>query len=642
MTTSVKSTTSSSTLSSLSAKTGMAGLVSGLDTDSLVESLTTANRTKIAKEQQSVTKLGWKQTAYRNVSKALKEFQTKYLDVLSKTNLRSASAYNTTSATASSTKVSVSTTSVASTGNITIDKITQLATSESITSGTVSDPLTGKMESAGAGVMESTDINNLVSNIQGKSILLNLDGKVKTITFDPTFVAAVQADPTTTGLQSALQSKIDSTFGMKTTTDHLITVSVNNDQLGFSATGSRLTISALNSDTTTLSKLGFTDGQSDKLTTNAALNALPFKNNLDSSDTFNVTINSVDFSFNKTDSLATVMSKINASKAGVTLSYSAISDKFALTAKDTGAGDNITFSQSSGNLMDALGLTTATGATKTAGQNAILTVDGVEITRSSNTIDISGVKVELQDVTTTGESPIKITTKADITSMKDTIKNFVADYNAMIETMNKLMTDKADSAYPPLTDEQKASMSEAQINSWEAKAKVGLLQNDSILRGITSNMQSLMYSSAVSGGITLNDLGISSAGYDQNGKLKIDEDQLTTALETKGSQIQELFTTESTGIGNKLNDIINTATKTSGVKGTRGTLIEMAGYESTLSDTENSISDNIKKTNKEITTLKNKLKDQETYYWNKFSALETALSQLNSQSSVLSQFSSGS
>ena len=83
---------STSTNSSLLAKTGMGGLVSGLDTDSLVESLTSASRSRIAKQQQSVQKLEWKQTSYRNVSKTLKEFQSKYLDVLSKTNFRSASS----------------------------------------------------------------------------------------------------------------------------------------------------------------------------------------------------------------------------------------------------------------------------------------------------------------------------------------------------------------------------------------------------------------------------------------------------------------------------------------------------------------------------------------------------------------------
>lgn len=142
----------------------------------------------------------------------------------------------------------------------------------------------------------------------------------------------------------------------------------------------------------------------------------------------------------------------------------------------------------------------------------------------------------------------------------------------------------------------------------------------------------MIYGSAVKGGISLYDLGITSVGYAENGKLKIDEDKLTEAIETKGNAIQELFTTADTGLAQQLNNIINSAAKTSGVKGTRGSLIEMAGYGLDAFNTENSIYDNITKTNKSINDLKTKLKDQETYYWNKFSALETALQQLNNQS----------
>ena len=150
-----------------------------------------------------------------------------------------------------------------------------------------------------------------------------------------------------------------------------------------------------------------------------------------------------------------------------------------------------------------------------------------------------------------------------------------------------------------------------------------------------------MYGTAVAGGISLSDLGITSAGYNENGKLKIDEAKLTTALETKGAAIQELFTTKDTGLGNKLNSVIESAVKTTGVKGSRGSLIELAGYESTLSDTENSLTKNITDANTAMTKMKASLKDEETRLWNKFTSLETSLQRLNTQSSMLTQFSSG-
>ncbi|HVI42111.1 MAG TPA: flagellar filament capping protein FliD, partial [Anaerovoracaceae bacterium] len=84
------------------------------------------------------------------------------------------------------------------------------------------------------------------------------------------------------------------------------------------------------------------------------------------------------------------------------------------------------------------------------------------------------------------------------------------------------------------------------------------------------------------------------------------------------------------------------AIRTSGVQGTRGSLVEAAGVESTRSDTENNITDTITRTNKTILTLQDRLTGEETRLWNRFTAMEQAIQQLNNQSSMLTQFSSGS
>ncbi|OXS27385.1 MAG: hypothetical protein BI182_08560 [Acetobacterium sp. MES1] len=637
MATSVNSSTS--TVSSLSAKTGMAGLVSGLDTDSLVESLTNSSRSKIAKKQQSVQKMEWKQTAYRSVSKALKEFQSKYLDILSTTNFRSASLYNTVKASTASTKISVSTTSAATTGNIEISNITQLATSQTITGVEgASKALTGN----------DASVSDLLTSIGGasKSFLLKMDGKVRTITLDQEFKNSVGVDGT--GLKVALQNKITAAFGEKSAGVPVVDVSFEDGKIGFSSDGAQLTVSALNSDNDTLTQLGFTDGQTDRLNTSKTLAELPLLKGTNAVDgEYKFTINGKNFSFKTTDSLSSVISKVNASDAGVTMSYSNITDKFTLTAKESGAGENIVVKDTTGTLMNAFGLAdlsseaAGTSAKSEAGKNAILEVNGQSIVRTSNSIEVNGVKIQLLEKTATDEK-LTITMSEDTIALKDTIKSFVTDYNNMISMMNGLIKENADSDYAPLTDAQKEEMTEKEITAWETKAKVGLLQGDSVLKGITSKMQSMMYGSAVSGGITLFNMGITSSGYSENGKLKIDEEKLDTALKTKGAEIKELFTASTTGLANQLNSIIDGAAKTTGVKGSRGSLIELAGYESTLSNTENSITETITKTNKSIATLKTKLKTEETYYWNKFSALETALQQLNTQSSMITSFGSSS
>ena len=479
MSTSVKSSTSTSTsnLSNLSAKTGMAGLVSGLDTDSLVESMTSYSRSKISKQQQKIQSLQWRQTAYRGISKTLKEFQSKYLDVLSTTNLRSASLYKTVAASTTSAKISVSSTAAANAGTITIDKITQLATNETIKgTQTVSKDLSGDMT--------ATDVSDLLASVTAgdKSFVMNLDGTAKVITLDSAFVTKAGS----IGFEAALQDKVDSIFGTKDGTTPVIDVALAADKLSFTASGSKLAVSALAGDTTTLGYMGLSDGQSNKINLSNTLENSSFSKSLVAAadGKYNLSINSVNFTFEKTDTLSTVISRINSSAAGVTIAYSSISDKFSMTANTSGSGDKLVISEAESNLMDVFGLTAASGVDATAkGKNAILTVNGVELTRSSNTVLIDGVNVNLLE---TSADPISITSKSDSTALKDTIKNFVADYNSIIELINKSYKENKNKDYAPLTDDQKADMTETKITEWETKAKEGILKDDSTLRDMAS------------------------------------------------------------------------------------------------------------------------------------------------------------
>ena len=607
----------------------MGGLVSGMDIDELVESLSSTNRQKIVKQQQGIQKLEWKQTAYRSVTSALKEFQSKYLDVLSPTNFRSDSFFNTVKAASSSEAVSVSSTGSATSGKITIDSITQLATYQTVKSTTAaSKSLTGtKTASAFVAGLDA-----------GESISITLDGKVKTITFDNDFVTAVKAAPTT--FEAGLQTLVDQAFGATGATDRVITVDAagagNDGVITFSAVGSKITLNSIGSESTTLTDLGFTEGQSDKVTYGAPLKDLSLATPL-TEGSYIVKINNVNFNFKNTDTLSSIMERINSSTAGVTMSYSSITDRFTMTADNSGSGENVAISEISGNLMTALGLTATASADVDYGVNAILSVNGQPIIRSSNTFEVDGAKVTLKNESA---SPITLTMTDDATSLTDTIKKFVEDYNSMMSLINGLIKEEIDSDYAPLTDAQKKEMTEDEITSWEKKAKSGVLRADNLLRSISSKFQSSVTGLSVNG-TSLFSIGISSAGYTENGKLKIDETKLKTALETKSSEIRELFTSEK-GLGNSLNNLILSATKTSGVKGSRGTLVDLAGVDNTTSNTENSIFDQIKKTNKNIKTLQTRLTAEESRLWKRFTAMETAINSLNSQGSILSQFSSGS
>lgn len=622
-------------LSGVSAKTGIGGLVSGMDIDELVRSLSNTSREKIIKQQRSIQKLEWKQTAYRSVTKALAEFQKSYLDILSPTNFRSAAFFNTVKkVTSSSDAISVSASGSANEGNITINSIEQLATSQTIKSATsVSKSLSGTLPTA------AEDITALVDSLSGKSILLTLDGKAKTVSFDSTFIANANAD----GLTSALQTAVDRAFGVNNPTDRIIEIAGSVGEFSITATGSEIKVNNIGEDTETLGKLGLIHGQSNKLSTNSTLTDVSLSKTLvaGASDTYKFSINAVAFEFAKSDSLSTVMNKINSSEAGVSVTYSSITDSFSMIAKNSGIGDNIVISETAGNgnLMEALGLT-GTDAAVTQGKNALLTVNGQAISRSSNSVSIDGMNIELLKKTETGDAPITVTTKEDASALLDPIKKFVTDYNTMIDLINGLTKESDFPKFHPLSDDEKAEMKDAQIEKWEEKAKSGLLRGDSLLRSIASKLQMTMMSVAEQGGISLYNMGITSAGYQENGKLKIDEGKLTAALKTNSFEIKNLFTGEN-GLATKMNTVITDAVKTSGVQGTRGSLVEMAGVDATTSASQNNIAKTIAGTNKQIIELQARLTKEESRLWGKFSAMESALQRMNNQSSMVSQFYSG-
>ncbi len=649
--------TSVSSLTSLSAKTGIGGLVSGMDLDELVKNLTMRSRERILKQQQDIQKLEWKQTAYRSVTNALNEFQSSYLDLLSSTNLRNASFFNTVKATSSSSAVSVNATAVAMEGSIIINSITQLAERQRVSSGArISPPLEGKN-------LSEIDINSL----QGKSFSLNLDGRVRTVILDDDFIAKANAD----GLVDALQGAVDKAFGVTKPGDRLVEVSLSGDNLTFSTSvnSSQLSVRAVGGDIDTLEALGLSDGQSNRVSLYHSLDKdSPVRCSLaerlhtdprpgfdpgSDPDTFNFTINSVNFSFRKEMALTDVISQINASNAGVTISYSSISDTFTLTAKETGAGENIVIEETQGNLMETLGLVSArdndgniiagTGPEVHEGQNAILRVNGIDMVRTSNNITVDGVNIELLHATKDLDDPsITISLKEDSSTLIEPIKKFIEDYNSLLDLMNGFVMESVYSNFQPLSDEQKSEMTEKQIEQWEEKAKSGILRSDPVLKGIVTELRSIMISAATSGGITLFDMGVSSGGWQEHGKLQITKEgeaKLAEALKTRGSEIADLFTSAETGLANRMHDVIRNATKTSGTRNNRGTLIDLAGLESTSSQTENSISDRIKNTNKRIDALQLRLTAEESRLWRQFTAMETALQRLSAQGSIIMQFS---
>ena len=138
---------------------GYGGLASGLDRDTLIESMTYATRVKIAKKQQKKQSWEWKQTAYRSVTDKLVALSSKYMDYTNPTsNLSSSALFAKTNITAhgkNSSKVSVTSAGSNSADSLTILGVKQMAKNASYTTGKVSN---GALTTGQLGAKEDVSI----------------------------------------------------------------------------------------------------------------------------------------------------------------------------------------------------------------------------------------------------------------------------------------------------------------------------------------------------------------------------------------------------------------------------------------------------------------------------------------------------
>lgn len=146
-------------INSLSAASyGFSGMVSGMDTQSLVEKMLSGTKGKITAAQQKKTQLGYKQTMYREIGTNLLALQKKYFDTSSANSLRLSGVFNNMKATSSSKYFSVTGSSNAQAGTTYIDKIMQLAKSAELKSGS---QVSGEI----AGVIDPSSINGIKTTI---------------------------------------------------------------------------------------------------------------------------------------------------------------------------------------------------------------------------------------------------------------------------------------------------------------------------------------------------------------------------------------------------------------------------------------------------------------------------------------------
>lgn len=153
-------------------------------------------------------------------------------------------------------------------------------------------------------------------------------------------------------------------------------------------------------------------------------------------------------------------------------------------------------------------------ANREVGQDATIMLNGAKFTSTDNNFEINGLTFTVNATTAPGEV-ITVTTQDDTDGIYDVVKNFLKEYNEVIIEMDKLYGAESSKGYEPLTDEEKKSLSESEVEKWEQKIKDSLLRKDSTLNGVASVMKAAMSAGVEVNGKTmfLSDFGINTLGY---------------------------------------------------------------------------------------------------------------------------------
>lgn len=343
-----------------------------------------------------------------------------------------------------------------------------------------------------------------------------------------------------------------------------------------------------------------------------------------------------------------VVSDINGLGYNVKASFE--NGKFSLSNDVKGAGNATTLTindELAGEFFQALGIgdgsasQTISGVgtgktfnagyeTEIAGSNGKIVVDGREYTNiTDNRATIAGVTYTLLDKT---ESAASVTVTQDQDSIIDRVKQFVEDYNTMLQSLQDKYNETKYSDYDVLTKTQEDGMTKEQIEKWNNKAKSGLLNRDKYIGDIISKMREALstpvegingqYNSAFNIGIrTITD----------QGKIELDEEKLKKALNAEPNSVYEIFgkmgeydsntkTSDfsTSGVAQRLSDVFNNGMKS----------IKTHAGVSTEVDDNSELGNKIKDWQNKMSDFKTKMKAFEDLLYKKYDAMEMALQKL--------------
>ncbi|GAE31553.1 flagellar filament capping protein FliD [Alkalihalobacillus hemicellulosilyticus] len=604
----------------------MTGFSSGMDIEQIVSDLMRARRIPVDKLIQDRQAIEWKTEDYREINRKLNTFHTNIFDTI----LRPSNMLAKTVSSTNSGLVSATANSEAGNMSLRISKVTQLATAASNNS-------TGRITQEGEQLSTTQFLMDQPFNADSETVwkkgivrdeTIRMSSASNVVSLNPGDETIINPEDAVVKVNGRLYhitedaSDLDGPDG-----EQLVYFNANEGTLQFKNDIAR---------EASVSVTYITEAPADA--THAAYhyttgNVTTYDRNGEINDKFVVRGN---------QSLTSVFSQLNRSSAGVNGFYDQETGKVSVSRTQTGQ-----FNPNAEGTEGFTGEMRFDGALftelfkldseqETAAQNARFTMNGLETSRQSNTFTVSGMTVTLKEEFT---QEVTLNASTDTDRVMNTIKSFVDEYNELLDHMNGKLSENRNRDYRPLTDEQRAAMSEDEIEKWEERARSGLLSRDPALRSILDKMRMDMYT-PVNGELEtvfnqLTTIGITTTrDYLQGGKLEINEEKLRQAIEADAEGVFQLFAGgESDGPANEQgiarrirnsvdNGITTLAERAGGFKG------RMQPHQYTLGRNLNDLNDRISDFERRLTMVEDR-------YWRQFNAMEAAMARANQQAETL-------
>ncbi len=392
--------------------------------------------------------------------------------------------------------------------------------------------------------------------------------------------------------------------------DVTATYNAASDRISLNRTAGPITLGASNDTANFLSALRLANNDTDTITSSSALGTLPLTAPLASAGLRAgvapgpgaFTVNGVEITYNtSTDSLKTVLARINASDAGVTASYDASVDRVVLTNKNTG-DTGIFLNEAPGGLLSALGLNSSTVE---RGKNALYTVDdGPELISASNALSSSSHGIEGLQINVSSETTATLSVAGDTSLMKTRINTFITAFNDVqryIEDQSKIVSADGEVTAGVLSGER-------EVQSWAQTLRRNAFAAVDGLDGTISRLESLGidFTSGTS------ELFIKSSST------------LDAALANRPDDVAAFFSTHSTGFSARIKSAVDLIAGTDLLK----------GY---IDNRQTKISANNKSIDAQIEAIQRQLDQQRELLTSSFIAMETAQAGYNNTQSQLTR-----